>query len=43
MKQRVIGYVEDRIGTSGLILVTHEKDEAEALCDRIVVLHQPSE
>ena len=36
LKKAVIGYVDDKIGTARLILVTHDEDEARELCGRIV-------
>ena len=36
LKKEVMGYVEDRIGASRLILVTHDEEEAKQLCGRIV-------
>ncbi|MBR5967527.1 MAG: ATP-binding cassette domain-containing protein [Lachnospiraceae bacterium] len=36
LKKAVIGYVDDKIGTARLILVTHDEDEARQLCGRIV-------
>ena len=36
LKKEVIGYVDDKIGISRLILVTHDAEEAKQLCDRII-------
>ena len=36
LKKEVMGYVEDKIGASRLILVTHDEDEARQLCDRVI-------
>lgn len=36
LKQKVMGYVEDRLGTRRLILVTHEVSEAEMLCENTI-------
>lgn len=36
LKKEVMGYVEDKIGTSRLILVTHDEEEAKQLCERII-------
>lgn len=38
LKETVMNYVEDRIGTRRLILVTHEKSEAVRLCERTIEL-----
>ena len=36
LKQAVMGYIDDRIGTARMILVTHDEDEARQLCDRVI-------
>ncbi len=36
LKQAVMGYIDDRIGTARMILVTHDEDEAKQLCERII-------
>jgi NitT/TauT family transport system ATP-binding protein len=36
LKKEVMGYVEDKIGASRLILVTHDEDETKQLCERII-------
>ena len=36
LKKEVMGYVEDKIGASRMILVTHDEDEARQLCDRVI-------
>ena len=36
LKQAVMGYIDDRIGTARMILVTHDEDEARLLCDRVI-------
>lgn len=38
LKEKVMGYVEDRLGMRRLILVTHVRSEAEALCGEIIEL-----
>lgn len=36
LKDRVMDYIEDSLGARRLILVTHERSEAERLCERVV-------
>ncbi len=36
LKKEVMDYVDDKIGASKLILITHDPDEAEYLCDEII-------
>ena len=36
LKGRVMDYIEDSLGARRLILVTHERSEAERLCERVV-------
>ncbi len=38
LKQTVMGYIDDHIGTSRMILVTHDPEEAKRLCGRVINL-----
>ena len=38
LKDKVMGYVGDRLGTRRLVLITHDKSEAEALCEETIEL-----
>lgn len=38
LKDKVMGYVGDRLGTRRLVLITHDKGEAEALCEETIEL-----